>query len=134
MDVVNSKILLNLDYPDIINACKGVPAFYKLCNDPYFWALKAEYDFGIPSSELPLVPGSNNKKRYEFIYKLTDPTTGLIEAAKVGSLYLVKYFLNQGADLHTGDIDLLELVNNEYNNIGIIKYLFKEGVIRGMQL
>ncbi len=63
MDVVNSTILLFLDYPDIINACKGIPDFFKVCNDPYFWALKAEYDFGITNHELLLVPGSNNKKR-----------------------------------------------------------------------
>ncbi len=56
MDLVNSKILLNLDYPDIINACIALPAFARVCETPYFWALKAEYDFNIPRNELLLVP------------------------------------------------------------------------------
>ena len=73
MDLVNSKILLNLDYPDIINACIALPAFARVCETPYFWELKAEYDFNIPRNELLLVPGNSNQERYKFIYDIKDP-------------------------------------------------------------
>ena len=94
MDLVNAEILLNLDYPDIINACQASRDFSKVCNTEYFWARKAERDFGIPEDELLLVQGNTNRKRYLFIYNIKDSNTGLIEASRLGSLSLVKYFLS----------------------------------------
>ena len=125
MDLINSKILLFLDYPDIINACHALPEFSRVCDTPYFWALKAEYDFNIPGSELSLIPGSN-KQRYEFIYNLKDPGTGLLEAVKLGSLSLVKYFLKQEADLHTYSELALSLAA-ENGRLDIVKYLVEQG-------
>lgn len=84
MDHVNSKILLFLDYPDIINACHALLQFSRVCNDPYFLALKAEYDFGIPDKKLLLIPGNSNQKRCKFIYDIKDPNAGLLEAVKLG--------------------------------------------------
>ena len=126
MDVVNSKILLNLEYPDIINACQALPAFARVCNDPYFWDLKAEDDFGIPSSELALVPGSSNQERYKFIYDIKDPNKGLLEAANLGVLSLVKYFLKLGADLHAEDEFVLRLAVAK-GHLGVVKYLVEQG-------
>ena len=60
MDLINAKILLFLDYTDIINACTALPAFSRVSETPYFWALKAEKDFGILDTELLLVPGNSN--------------------------------------------------------------------------
>ena len=126
MDVINSKILLNLDYPDIINACQALPAFARVCDDPYFWALKAEYDFGIPQDELQLVPGSSNLERYKFIYDIKDPNTGLVEAASLGTLALVRYFLKLGADLHAMDEEALYLAADN-GHLDVVKYLVELG-------
>ena len=126
MDLINTTILLFLDYPDIINACKGVPDFFRLCNKPYFWALKADQDFNISATELLLVPGSNNKKRYEFIYNIKDPNKGLVKAAKLGILSLVKYYFKQGADLHDrGEWSLGWAANN--GHLDVVKYLIEQG-------
>ncbi len=126
MDLVNSKILLNLDYPDLINTCKAVPDFFRLCQTPYFWELKARYDFGIPHNELLLVPGNSNQKRYEFIYNIKNPNTGLLEVVKLGSLSLVKYFLKQGADLHAmNEFVLRSAAMNGY--LDVVKYLVEQG-------
>ena len=126
MDLVNAKILLNLDYPDIVNSCKALPQFARVCDTEYFWALKAEKDFGIPEDELLLVPGNVNRRRYLFIYNTKDPSTGLIEASKIGSLALVKYFLDQGADIHAEEDEAL-LLASLYGHLDIVKYLVEHG-------
>ena len=126
MDLINAKILLFLDYADIINACTALPAFSRVCETPYFWTLKAEKDFGIPNNELLLVSGNSNQERYKFIYDIKDPNIGLIEAAKIGILSLVKYFLKQGADLHANDEGALRSAAR-YGHFDIVKYLVEQG-------
>ena len=126
MDLINAQILLNLDYYDIINACHALLEFSRVCDTPYFWALKADYDFNIPRNELLLVPGNSNQERYKFIYDIKNPNKGLIEAAKLGILSLVKYFLKQGADIHAGNNDALKSAA-EYGHLDVVKYLVEQG-------
>ena len=108
MDLTNTNILLNLDYPDLINACRSAPELFKICQTPYFWALKIEHDFSISNSELSLVPGSDNKKRYEFIL-------GLKRALETGNLSLLfKQEVNLQFILDNPKIYKAEIVNCVY--------------------
>src|SRR5580692_3753683 len=97
MDLVNFNILLYSDYEDVLNLCRSSPIFFRICRNPYFWQEKAYYDFGVLPEHLALIQGRNNKARYEWIMNIS-PNNGLEEAAKIGSLELVKYFIAQGAN------------------------------------
>ena len=93
---VQFEILLNTPYRDIINLCKTSKSFDKICQKPYLWARKAELDFGIIPQDLQHIPGDTNKDKYIWIMK-ADPEVGLDQASSIGSLPLVKYFLDKGA-------------------------------------
>ena len=73
-----------------------------------------------------LIPGSSNQERYEFIYNIKDPNQGLINAVKIGSLFLVKYYLEQGAKLNK---KILRLAAKN-GHLDVIKYLV-DGVNKG---
>ncbi len=115
------EILLQSDYKDIINLCSKFPNFYHICKDPYFWARKAEMDFGILPQDLILLPG-NNKNRYEYI-RTVDPQSGLIMASRIGSLALVKLFIAHGAD----NFSQAMVEGAQNGHIRIVKYLLDLG-------
>ena len=91
------EILLNTDYNDIPNLCQSSSDFSKACQDPYFWALRAEKDYGVKQQDLLLLPCSTTKECYEWI-RYINPKIGLEKASKIGSLPLVKFFVQQGAN------------------------------------
>ena len=96
MDPVAFNILLQSDYPDLIQSCRSSSRFFKICQLPYFWQEKARVDFGISKEAFSAVPGRDNKAAYEYLMKI-DPNQGLVDAARVGSLALVNYFLSRDA-------------------------------------
>ena len=51
---------------------------------------------------------------------------GLIDAAIIGDLNLVKYFISQGANIHINDDEALRYTADE-GHIEIVKYLVKQG-------
>ncbi len=143
------EILLNSSYLDVINTAKSSSKFFTICRKPYFWACKAEKDFGISGSDLKLITGKNNKAKYEWIINIT-PNAGLLIASEIGNLRLATYFLSKGVCDYNwamaiaslmGHFDLVKLLIEEragnYNwsmveavkggHIDIVKYLIEKG-------
>lgn len=61
------QILLDSDYPSILNACNTNTLFHSICQDPYLWEQKALLDFNI---SLDTFRNSNltGRQRYHQIY------------------------------------------------------------------
>ena len=91
---IKFEVLLNSGYYNIQNICQEYPSFAQICQKESFWVRKAEKDVGVLPKDFALIPG-NNKQRYEWIMN-TEPTIGLNEANKLGSLSLAKYFMSKG--------------------------------------
>lgn len=65
---INLAFLLELPYPDLLNACQAKIFWANICNDPYFWREKAQLDFG--SNVLQLKPTNwTDRKFYEDYYQ-----------------------------------------------------------------
>jgi hypothetical protein len=50
---ITSRILLSLNYDDLLNACRINKDFNKVCQDDYFWKLKVEHDYGMLTKYKP---------------------------------------------------------------------------------
>jgi hypothetical protein len=67
---IKMNFLLQLSYPDLINACQTNKQYYSLCQDNYLWNKLIERDFPFyPSDKLYA------KKSYEHWYNYFDKTT-----------------------------------------------------------
>ena len=112
------NILLQADYPSIINACQADPRFFKICRQPYFWQEKAILDFSINPVAFKSITSRDNKARYEYLMKI-EKNEGLVNGAKEDKKKLVEYFLSLGADdyngamnfaAHGGHMDIVKLM------------------------
>jgi hypothetical protein len=89
------QVLLNLPRDEIIPLCSQSSHFYNLCSDWTFWAEKASRDFQYPREDFLAASRDQSPwHRYSdisFLYH--HPTHGLIEAAKRGQIYDVRYLI-----------------------------------------
>lgn len=95
MDPTAFEVLLRLDYGSIMNACRVIPEYFRVCRMPYFWEQKALLDFDILPRDFKKVEARDNKARYEVLNSLV-PLNGMRYAAGLGSLELFNYFLEEG--------------------------------------
>lgn len=82
---ITSRILLNLNYDDLMSACNTNKDFNKVCHDNYFWKLKIEHDFGtITRYELPNI---SHHQQYIYLMATKNPN----RAAKEGRLDILEW-------------------------------------------
>lgn len=137
---ITSQILLNLDYDELMNACRINKDFNKVCHDDYFWKLKIEHDFGtITHYKLPNI---SHHQQYIYLMATKNPNraaaedrldilewlaqynifpdeNGANEAVKSGQLKVVKWLLEHNIEpdqyiideaASSDDWDMLELL------------------------
>ena len=65
---VNTLFLLELDYPSIQQACRTTSWLRRICQNPYFWQQKLDYEFG-PGTRTRKLPNMNYEQYYVYLDK-----------------------------------------------------------------
>jgi len=128
------NILLYLPYETIINYCLTNRQYYNICQDKYFWSLKAYLDFGVTSSEFNNTTLIARKRYLQLLAelgktcargseKVVDINDCLELAIYNDDLSLVKYYLSN--PIANPDDALYEAVN--YLKVDIVEYLLSIG-------
>ncbi len=151
-EVVMLHVMLPLDAVAILNLCTASAVIQRICMDEYFWKQKTIRDFGTlepPSKEDTWKNVYFNKLNLSRKLKQTiqkgdiesvrDITTALIETEPInlndfiivalneGQLDIVRYFITQltSAWNQSGVLDILCLMTNTTNGVGIFKKYFR---------
>lgn len=82
---ITSKILLPLNYKDLIAACETNKDFDRVCRDDYFWKLKVERDYGDIVSDKP--SNITYRQQYADLVNIRNPK----RAARLGRLDILKW-------------------------------------------
>ncbi len=113
--------LLNLNYKDLVKACRTNKASRSICNTDSFWELRLERMFGTN------IHNYNKKKQsYRELYKdmLKNPKLYLTQAASTGDLLFIQDMLenddfNIAAHIHTDIAQHAE----EHGHMDIVEYI-----------
>ena len=145
---LDRMILSNLDDKDLVNYCRTNKAMNKICNDQTFWFNRLQSRF--PQIDLEVmrkvkigswsdvyiemvkfVRSVNktywlSKKKKEELISFQDKDTGLRAASRYGYLEMVKYLVENGADIHARNDNALREASR-YGHLDIVKYLVENG-------
>lgn len=80
------KIMLPLDYTEIINYCQTNQSALQICQSEYFWQMKAQQDYNVP---LNLLFGETPNQRYLDLKEITSAPIPAEEAFRRGQTLLL---------------------------------------------
>ena len=107
------NIALNIPYEELSPLCNTNKTFHKLCNDPYFWSIKAQQDFDVPSEEFYLNL-TNPRERY-FRYYLEYAENNLVPYNEVQiSTYYINPYLQGISGVGNKILTFIDLNDNKH--------------------
>ena len=125
--ILRYKTAQKLSIPDIANLCQTNNICKSICDDDNFWKLKFEDDSLVTSTKptnmtwLEWYTFLMDEKVFE-----KDATGILLFGSEHGYIGLVKYALDNGADIHYGE-DKAFLSAANYGYLDIVIYLVEHG-------
>ena len=125
------QLALEYDLPSLVKFCQSNKRINEIvCNNHTFWYNKLIKEFNLYKDDIPKSKKynvNNPKEVYQFLHNKTKNIDGfLIWSAETGSLKLVKYSLDKGANIHI-DVDIALRIASEKGYLEVVKYLVKSG-------
>ncbi len=132
------QILAELPRESLRRMCQTSKKFASLCRDKYFWALKAERDFGLPRnlffslkhdpSEMPYPSDKPYLRYFDLSFYQRHPSRLLSRAVKDESLPLLEYVISHYF-LDRWDFNMAIQMAAEKNSQDIVKYLVENHLV-----
>lgn len=132
------QILVELPRESLRRMCQTSKKFASLCRDKYFWALKAERDFGLPRnlffslkhdlSKLPYPSDKPYLRYFDLSFYQRHPSKLLSRAVKDENLPLLEYVVSHYF-LDRWDFDIAIRKAAERNSQDIVKYLVENHLV-----
>ncbi len=132
------QILVELPGESLRRMCQTSKKFASLCRDKYFWALKAERDFGLPRylffslkhdpAKLPYPSDKPYLRYFDLSFYQRHPSKLLSRAVKDENLPLLEYVVSHYI-LDRWDFDIAIRKAAERNSQDIVKYLVENHLV-----
>ena len=99
------SLALYLDLPEILSLCRTAKKFNRyVCQNKHFWIRRLKQDFGFSYLDISPDKTGNPKEYYEFFHKNKgNNNKRLIAASKQGNIDIVRFLLENEANVHAVD-------------------------------